>query len=348
MRTRRATAETYYNGRSIKATTENFQASFEYSDPDHGESDSITVALADPQDQWIGAWMPSKGDEISSVIKFEHRDREGQVQQLNCGKFIIDDLGFSATSAGTSFKISGVSAPTDDAFSATDRTQTWEAVTLQKVAQTIADRYQMQLVFDAEDVQIATQEQSDTTDSAFISSLCEDYGLCVKVFSMKLVVFDREKYKEKDPVATISREEMDNFGWNTTLAGSYTGGSIAYTDPNTKTDLTYAAGTGKRLLKVNVKADSLADAKLKLDAAIANANHGMTSISFSCIGRPEIVSGQTITVTGFGKLSGKYYIDQKSTASAAPVTSQKSAPRSCSPAVRPSFSTRSTDWRRSM
>lgn len=311
MRTRRATAETYYNGKKIQTTTDDYLTSFEYSDPSEGESDSLTLSLADPADQWISAWLPSKGDEISAVIRCTDRDEEGDEQQLECGTFIIDDLSYSAGTSGSAFKISAVSAPTDDAFSATQRTQTWEGVTLRKVADTIAERYKMSLVFDADDVKIATQEQSSATDSAFLANLCKSYGLFVKVFAKKLVIFDREKYKKADTVATVAREEMDSLNWNTTVAGSYTGGSISYTDPDTGKDVSYTTGAGKRLLTVNTKADNLADAKRKLDAAIAAANHDITTISFSCLGRLDFVSGQTITITGFGHLSGKYYVDDK-------------------------------------
>ena len=73
----------------------------------------------------------------------------------------------------------------------------------------------------------------------------------------------------------------------------------------------YKKGSGKRLLKVNTKADSLADAKLKLEAEIENANHGATSITFTTMGRPDIVAGQCIKITGLGKMNGKYYIDTK-------------------------------------
>lgn len=312
MITRRATAEIFYNGKSIKTTLDDFATSFEYSDPDHGESDSISVTIADPGSQWISAWLPSKGDEISAVITFQNRDGESGLRDaLNCGKFVIDDLSFSAGGQGSQFQIAGVSAPADAAFQARTRTQTWECVTLKKVAETITKRHNLTLVFDAEDVPLATQEQSDTDDCSFLSTLCEAYGLFVKVFSKKLVIFDREKKKKAETVATIDKGDMSGFSWQTTLAGTYTGGETTYYAPFTNEEIKVTVGTGKRTLKLNEKADNHADAKRRLEAAIANANHSMTSIRFSTMGMTDIVSGQNILVTGFGKLSGKYYIDSK-------------------------------------
>lgn len=310
MRTRRATADVFYNGKKIQATTENYLSSFEYQDPDQGESDTITLSLADPADEWISAWLPTKGDEISAVIKFYDRDKEGDELQLECGTFVIDDLSYSFGSGGSAFKISAVSSPTDDAFQSTKRTQTWENVTMRKVADTIAARYSMTLVFDTDDLPIRTQEQSDETDSAFLAKVLKEYGLFVKTYSKKLVIFDREKLKKSDPVAMIDKSDMDSFSWNTTIAGSYTGGNITYTGVDGN-DIRYETGSGKRVLNVNTKADNEADAKRKLDSAIAEANHGITQVTFSTLGRPEIVSGQTIVITGFGQLSGKFYIDDK-------------------------------------
>lgn len=310
-KTRRATATVFYNGKNIQTTLDDFATSFEYSDPDHGESDSISVTIADPAAQWISAWLPAKGDELKAVITFRNRDKEGDLQKLNCGKFVIDDLSFSDGRGGSTFQIAGVSAPADAAFQARARTQTWEGVTLKKVAETIAKRHYLELVFDAEDVPIKTQEQSDTDDCSFLTQLCEAYGLFTKVFSKKLVIFDREKKKAADTVATINREEMSSFSWQTTLAGTYTGGEMTYSTQFTNEEVVVKVGTGKRILKINEKADSHADAQRKIKAAVDSANHGMTTVRFSTLGMPRVVSGQTVLITGVGKLSGKYYIDSK-------------------------------------
>ena len=47
-----------------------------------------------------------------------------------------------------------------------------------------------------------------------------------------------------------------------------------------------------------------------LDAAIAEANHSETTLSFSTMGQPTLAAGQTINITGLGRASGKYYIDK--------------------------------------
>lgn len=211
MRARKATVELQYNGAAVKTSLKEFGEAFSYTDPAGGSSDSISLTVGDPRYQWISAWLPHKGDQITAKISFADRDGDDKTTILDCGLFTLDDLSYSDNGGKAAFKMSGVSAPALDAFSTTERTQNWEKVTLKKVAQTIASRYKLQLVFDATDVSISTQEQSSATDSSFLNQLCNDYGLMLKIFRSKIIIFDREKYKKKDPVATIPREEMSSF-----------------------------------------------------------------------------------------------------------------------------------------
>ena len=47
-----------------------------------------------------------------------------------------------------------------------------------------------------------------------------------------------------------------------------------------------------------------------LVAAIKNANHGATTISFTIPGYPAGASAQCINLVGYGKMAGKYFIDE--------------------------------------
>lgn len=310
MKTRRARAVVNYNGKNIMTDLKDFNTSFSYSDPAAEECDTISLNIADPQGQWIGAWLPSKGDEIEASIVFENRNQEGSYLTKNCGKFLLDDFSFSEGSGGRSLTISAISAPLDDAFKATERTKNWENVTLKQIADAIAARYNMQLYYDADDITLRKKEQSGTTDSDFLQSICKDYGLSLKTYSKKIIIFDREKAKKAEPKFKYGREDCLNFSWKTTLAGTYTGGEISYSSVKKNKTYTYKTGGGKRILKVNTRANSQEDAKRLLEAALANENHGQTTASFSVIGDPVPSAGQTILLTGFGQLSGKYYIDK--------------------------------------
>ena len=69
-------------------------------------------------------------------------------------------------------------------------------------------------------------------------------------------------------------------------------------------------GTDERQLKLTGKVSSEADAKARLIAAIKNANHGATQISFTMLGYPAGASAQCFNLVGYGKMDGKYFVDQ--------------------------------------
>ena len=83
MKGRKANVYITYNGKTIKTALDNFQNSFSYTDPDGGESDSIKINLADPENQWIAAWIPSAGDEIKAEIRTENWNGEGDDGKLD-------------------------------------------------------------------------------------------------------------------------------------------------------------------------------------------------------------------------------------------------------------------------
>lgn len=308
MKPRMAEAEISYNGKAITTALYDYFLSLTYTDPAEGGSDTLSVQLGDRDALWSNAWMPHKGDLIQAVIRVHDWLAEEDSRELNCGKFTLDELSFSGWAATA--RLDAVSAPVNSEFQCRDRSKTWEKITVKKIANDIAYTAGLALVYDAPEITLDAVEQKDQTDAALLQSLCDDYGLCLKIFAQKLVIFDRTSYKKKDAVATIRAEDLLSYGYRTAIMGSYTGGSITYTNPKTEKDVKFEAGSGQRILKVSVKADSKADAERKLNAALEKANHQITTLKIKTMGNPSIVSGQTVNVVGLGKLSGKYFVDE--------------------------------------
>jgi len=307
MDTRRAYPVLSYNGKDISKRIDKYLESFQYTDPASGESDSISVTLGNWDNNWLTGWFPDKGATLSAKVYAYNWRRSGETLPLNCGSFSLDDISFSGIP--DIITMGAISAPASEAFKSTQRTKTWEDVKIEQMASDIANRYKLSLVYDAPVIKIAAVEQSGTEDSAFLETICKEYGLSLKIYSNKLVIFDREKYKAKPAVATILKGDMLNYTFNTTLVGTYTGGELEYTTKTGK-KVTYKTGKGPRILKVNTSANNSSEAKLKLDAAIKEANHSETTLSFSTMGQPTLVAGQTINIGGLGKANGKYYIDK--------------------------------------
>ena len=310
MRTRQATVDLIWNGAAVTTKMDGYQKDVTYTDPASGEADSLDVSIHDRAGKWIGPWFPDTGDTLAATIKAKDWTREGDTRILPCGSFVLDDFNFSGwPTAGT---ISGVSVPADSSFRETERSKTWENVTVEEIGKEIAGRAGVTLFYDVEGspIQIKTIEQSEQTDCNFYMDLCSTYGLAMKVYSKKIVVFDREVYKAKEPAAIITPDMIQSWNCSKKLAGTYTGGEYTYTDPSTEEEIKVNVGEGPRILKLSGKADNKADAERKIKAAVANANHGATKLFMTITGDASMVASWCAAVQGMGKLSGKYYLDK--------------------------------------
>lgn len=309
MKTRSAAVDLTWNGAAVTSQMIGAKTEITYTDPASGEADSLDIAIQDRDHQWTTAWLPLAGDTLEATIRASDWDREGDDRALPCGFFVLDHFEFSGWPMTGA--ISGVSVPADGGFRETKRTKTWEKVTIQEIGKEIAHRAGVSLVWDVEDMEFSIKsiEQSEETDCGFLMTLCETYGLAMKVYAQKIVIFSREAYKKKDPVLTLRESDIESWNWAKTLAGTYTGGEYTYTDPGTEEEIKATVGAGVRILKQSGKADSKADAERRLQAAVESANHGATTLSLTITGNAKLAASQCVTVVGLGKLSGKYYID---------------------------------------
>lgn len=179
---------------------------------------------------------------------------------------------------------------------------------------TIAERYSLEMNFDGTDAEIAKREQQ-ATDSAFLNELCKDYGLILKVYSNELWIYDREAFKKKAVSATITRADIvpGSFSFSDGFDGVYTHGIWEYSNQKKKIKIRAEIGTGGRTKRISKYASSQADAERRLQAALDNANHSATKVKFTlALAQIELGEAQNIGLTGYRKLSGKYFIDKVS------------------------------------
>ena len=304
---RSASIRVSYNGKDITDSIGSIIKSASYTDPASGESDTLDLTLSDRDQRWIKDWLPEKGAVLTASLSVQNWDADGDTFVQSIGSFTLDR--FSFTGMPLEVTLSGISAPLDKAFSATERTKTWEQVTLQQIASDIAGRAGLSVFYDADEITIKAAEQSEQTDSDFLEQMCEKYNICLKVYDKKLVLFSRKRYKEKAAAVTFRGfSAFESLSWETSLP--YTGASLTYTDPDKEEEVTYKTGTDERLLTVSDSADSAADAQLKCEAALEEANHSATTLTVTVKGLPTVYAGQCAQVTGCGAMDGKYYIDK--------------------------------------
>lgn len=307
-RARRAEICIRYEYVNITDDIAGFINSFSYKDIASGESDSISLSIQDREKRWMGSWIPQTGNHVSADIRFLDWMFDSDCWVMYCGEFEVDDVSISGPPAVCS--IGAVSIPRSKAFNEEERTKHWENVTVQEVAAEIAGRAGISLCYEADEIPILSLEQDKQTDCKFLYSICEKYGLAMKVFAEKIVIFSEYEYEEAEPVTTLYYEDFIKYSFNSTLAGTYTGAKISYTDPGTGEDHIVMIGDGDRIMEINQEADNAADAQRKAVAALNSANKKATTFSGTLMARRELIASRCVNIAGFGVPDGKYYLDE--------------------------------------
>lgn len=302
--TRRAGAADSRLGAKIAAQA----TGFSYTDVASGQSDSVSVTLQDIGKEWMGSLMPKRGASLGAKILLTNWGSGEGRTSFDCGTFVLDDISFSGRPL--SCVLGGVSVPAMDDFKSLPVTNTWEKTTLEEIASQIAAKAGVSLYYDADTVQIAEIEQSKQTDSAFLYSLCEKYGLAMKVYNHKIVIFDIVRYEEKGAVLTIRETDANSWSFNTTIEGTYTGVNLDYTDPDAEDTIKVTMGSQGRMYAINTQASSQYDAELQAAAKVNAANRGIQTMEITIRANPKIVASHCVMLSGFGNFDGKYYVDK--------------------------------------
>lgn len=304
-----------YKGSKLYAKLQSRLESFSYTEVASGSSDSISATIENIDKSFLTKNIPQLGDVIEPQI-FSNFYKEAKGSYIKCGAFHIDTVEFSGRPLVMT--IEGLSQPADSGFRNTTRTKTWNNTTIEQIASEIAKNAGIKLVYDADTVQVKENEQNTETDSSFLSGLCKDYGLAIKIYNDKLVIFDEVKYEKKDPVVIISENDMISWNYSTTLEGAYTGVKVGYTGADKKT-VKYLLGTEDRLLTTSPKVATLYDAELRAKALLHEANKKLTTMNVTVPSDPKIYASCNVQINGVGTANGIYYVD-KITHSAAPST----------------------------
>lgn len=282
---------------------------FTYTDVASGQSDSVSITMHDIDKEWLGGLMPKRGASLGATLTLVNWENEEETKSFDCGTFVLDDISFSGRPLNC--VLGGVSVPAMDDFKALPRTRTWEKTTIKEIASEITSRAGVSLHYDAGTIQISEIEQSKQTDSAFLYSLCEKYGLAMKVYNQKIVIFDIVAYEERAAVHTLNEMEiLSGWSYNTTIEGTYTGINLTYTDPDTDDSIDVTMGSQGRMYSINTQASSRYDAELQAAAKANAANREIETMEVPIMAKVDIVASQCVQITGLGNLDGKYYIDK--------------------------------------
>lgn len=316
---RRALPSVKFNGKNVNTSLGPYLKSIEYTDVACGSSDSLTLNLQNVDMKWLNGWYPNKGDKVEASIQFRDWTAPGKHFSNNCGDFVMDTIGFTGGPLEASF--GALAIPASESFKETARTKTWRSVTIKQIGAEIAKKYGLGFAYDASNIKIAKIEQSEKTDSAFLYDVASSYGLAMKVYRSKIIIFDKGKYEKKNPVTKITRADFvdDDWDFKDTLVGTYTGARTSYKNGNNNKEISTFIGLikenakGSRVLRINEQSEDINEAKYKAAAKVNESNEKATTISGTIWANPKVVSGVTVTLEGLGKANGKYYVDKVTT-----------------------------------
>ncbi len=201
------------------------------------QSDRIDLDVTNRDGRWLGSWKPKIGqDTIVANLYICHWDGTNKGgRNFPTGQYTVDEFSGSGGSDGSKCSIGAVSMPVNNEFKRTKKTKTWEKVTLFGIVQQIAANNDLVAFIDGTDTKIDSIEQSEQTDSEFLMNTCKSYGMYVKIYWNRVVVYDIDKYENEASIKTITPEDLTSWSWSEDADGTYTGGRLTYTDSNGKT-----------------------------------------------------------------------------------------------------------------
>lgn len=319
---------------------------FEYTDNASGKSDEVQLTLHDRDGKWNGPWRPGKGTAVSAVLTVRDWFGPGEHASLNCGAFKIDEIKFSGPPDKVTIK--AVSASLTDGLRDEKRTKAWENHSLRGIAQEVAGKEGLELLYRGSDHNFGRRDQREESDIAFLQRLGTDVGMNVKVHNGKLVLFDAEAADARAPGLTIVKGGgplcAARYSFEEKSSGTaYSACEVVYRDPASgktlkysypgpgdgkktrKIDATQNAASsrgsksgkggvtgkkGQKVLRVNKRVESLAEAAKLAKASLRKGNKGETKANIEVMGHPGLVAGMTVRLSGFAAFDGAYFVEK--------------------------------------
>ena len=298
-----------YSGKDISSDIAPYLTAFTFTDNSGDKSDDISFTLEDRQGLWLDSWFPSKGSKITCSIV----SNDVTAQSLPCGQYEADQIDYSCPPKTITIK--GISTAITHSMKTEKHSKAWENTGLRAIASDIANDNGLSLYFKASDTQIERREQILTSDIEFLSALCADYGLEVKVNEGKLIIYDGEQNEGTSSIAEIDSSDTKIIAYRFTSksAKTYKKAKVKY--HHAVKDETFEGededdsveGT-ERVLEINEYAESTGDAKAIATKRLYEANKKEVTGTITMMGDMRFRAGSNVTLTGFGAFSGKYTI----------------------------------------
>lgn len=311
MNSRHARVKLRYQGKDISADISGDLLGVSYEEG-FGRADTVSVSLQDRDNKWLLRWRPKTGEKLQLDISVNDWCRQGDNRRLACGKFLVDELEYTAPPRVLALK--GTSLPSEGVFVGTPHSRTWKDITIKDLILSMLPEgltlsWQTKVNF-----MLAGAEQDKTPDLEYISGLCEKYGLRLKVLNNRLTVFDARELDAGKPVRKFRREDLAGYSFrHTSTRTAYDACRVKCQSAGQGKEIsvTYPpGGNARKLLEVTESVSSAAEAEVVAKAALWASN----IVSDACdltlpMGDPALFAGRNIELADFGDFDGIYGID---------------------------------------
>lgn len=302
-----------YQQRNITRNISLHLLSLTYSDFLTGEADSLDVELEDTEGKWRDAWYPGHGDSLTLAIGWEGKPLR------TVGRFEIDEIELRCPPS--TINIRALATGINAALRTTEH-RAYENTTLDAVAKQIAARQGLELVGSIEPIKLdrLTQQESDLT---FLRNLAGEYDYAFKVTGSRLVFHAISELAKGAPVATHVLQDLANVNLRDQIRDVPKAVEVKHKDPARKKLIAYTMENGETVAvpssasksttsgdtkKKRKRSASAEESKAKAKAELAQANRERTRGGWTTMGRPNLVSGNVVTLVAAGKLGGNYLI----------------------------------------
>lgn len=292
--------------------------SVSYTDNASGKSDDITLTFCSRATDFLskgGGFRFEKEHDLDVTYYLHNWKKQGDKLRYHCGNFTLDTVRF--TGAPRQCVVRGVSIPAAESFTTENISKTWENMTLKQIAWEMVQKYGMKdLFYWGEEPVIGKISQDNKPDSTFLSEICDKQGMFLKIYKKALVIFDKSVYESKGISAFFTETDFDGlYEWEESLVGTYTGATISYTVPKKKKKgkqqvIEVTIGSTGRVMHINQKAESEAEAARIAKAKINEENEKACTISFTAMEDPEVLASCNIEWKDMGIMSGKYFVNK--------------------------------------
>lgn len=314
---RTATITLTIQGKDVSKDLTPHLLSFSYTDKADDELDDLQLVLEDREGLWQGDWLPKHGDVITAKITTDSFRTSGQKEELDCGKFEVDELTLDCSrDSGDVVTVKGVPAVAKSSLFMQRKTRAWENTSLVTVAADITKPAGLDLLYKAPEIIFARVEQRQESDLAFLSRVCKDQGLRLALKSDRIVIYSGQSADALEPLE-LKRGELDadRISLKRTLDGVYTECRVGYSDALNSEDIdkSYAPdsppSTGK-VLTINKRIEHPAQAERLAKAELRSKNSQEMTGSFDCMGDTRMRAGSTLQLKGWGNFDTEYVVQQ--------------------------------------